>query len=287
MAIKIVTDSTCDLPASVINGLGITVIPLFINIGDQGFLDGIDLTRDEFYSNLATYPIHPTTGTPGPESFKQAFDTLVDLGATEIITIHISENLSATINVARSAAQEYNRVPVTVVDSGQLSIGTGFQVELAAKLAQQGKSRNEILAEVQDLRERTFVTAGLNTLEFLRRSGRMNRFMTGIGSLLHIKPILTMIDGQPGSDRVRTSLRAEKRLISLLEDRIPIERFALLHTNAHQKAEEFKNKIRHFLPSGEIFSMDITPVIGAHLGPGAVGYAIVSKIFAKRNAQSA
>jgi fatty acid-binding protein DegV len=105
----------------------------------------------------------------------------------------------------------------------------------------------------------------------------MNRFMTGIGSLLHIKPILTMFNGQPGSDRVRTSIRAEKRLISLLEDRIPIERFSLLHTHAHEKAEEFKEKIRDYLPAGDIFSMDITPVIGAHLGPGAVGYAIVSK----------
>jgi len=284
MTIKIVTDSTCDLPPSVVRDLGITVVPLYINIGDQGFLDGIEISRNEFYSNLAAYPIHPTTGTPGTQSFIKSFDELVENGATEIITIHISEQLSATINVARSAALEYQKVPVTVIDSGQLSIGTGFQVELAAKLAREGKTRDEILTEVNDLRARTFVTAGLNTLEFLRRSGRMNRFMTGIGSLLHIKPILTMIDGQPGSDRVRTSIRAEKRLISLLEDRIPIERFALLHTNAHQKAEEFKEKIRDFLPEGEIFSMDITPVIGAHLGPGAVGYAIVSKIFASGKA---
>jgi len=264
----------------VVKELGITVIPLYINIGDQGFLDGVEISRKEFYSNLAAYPNHPTTGTPGVLSFINTFDELVDHGATEIITIHISEQLSATINVARAAAEDYQRVPVTVVDSGQLSIGTGFQVELAAELAQQGKSRDEILQAISDLRERTFVTAGLNTLEFLKRSGRMNRFMTGIGSLLNIKPVLTMFNGQPGSDKVRTSRRAEKHLISLLEDRVPIERFALLHTNAHQKAEEFKDKIRQYLPQGEIFSMDITPVIGAHLGPGAVGYAIVSKIFA-------
>jgi DegV family protein with EDD domain len=284
MTIKILTDSTCDLPTSVIQELGITVIPLYINIGDRGFLDGIEITRNEFYTNLAAYPVHPTTGTPGPQSFLKAFDELADNGATEIISIHISEKLSATINVARSAALEYQRIPITVVDSGQLSIGTGFQVELAARLAGEGKSRDVILDEVSDLRSRTFVTAGINTLEFLRRSGRMNRFMTGIGSLLHIKPILTMLNGQPGSDRVRTSIRAEKRLIQLLEDRIPIERFALLHTNAYSKAEQFKEKIRDLLPPGEIFSMDITPVIGAHLGPGAVGYAIVSKIFSKKMA---
>jgi len=277
MTIKIVTDSTCDLPGELVKSLGITVIPLFINIGDQGYLDGVDISREEFYSNLAGYPFHPTTGTPGIAAFTQAFDNLVDQGAEEIISIHISEKLSATIDVARTAAGEFNKAKVTVRDSGQLSIGTGFQVEMAARMANDGKSSTDILAALDSLRSRTFVTAGLATLEFLRRSGRMNRFMTGIGSLIQLKPILTMRDGKPGSDRVRTSLRAEKRLISLLEDNLPIERFALLHTNAHAKAEEFKKRIEKCLPEGEIFSMDITPVIGAHLGPGAVGYALISK----------
>jgi len=278
MSIKIVTDSTCDLPASVIQEFGITVIPLFINIGDQGFLDGIEISRQEFYSKLADYPTHPTTGTPGTTAFINAFDNLVEEGADEIISIHISEKLSATIDVARTAAQDYERVKVVVVDSGQLSLGTGFQVELAAKMALEGKSLQEIMDAIRDARLRTFVTAGLNTLEFLRRSGRMNRFMTGIGSLIQLKPILTMRDGEPGSDRVRTSIRAEKRLVALLEKNLPIEKFALLHTNAHKKAEEFKKKIEKHLPEGEIFSMDITPVIGAHLGPGAVGFAVLTKI---------
>ena len=278
MAIKIVTDSTCDLPATVIQELGITVIPLFINIGDQGYLDGIDISRQEFYTNLADYPTHPTTGTPGTATFQIAFDALVDEGADEIISIHISEKLSATIDVARTAARNYKRAKVVVTDSGQLSLGTGFQVELAAKMALEGSSLQEIMDAIKSIRSRTFVTAGLDTLEFLRRSGRMNRFMTGIGSLIQLKPILTMRDGQPGSDRVRTSIRAEGRLISLLEKNLPIEKFALLHTNAHNKAEEFKKKIEKHLPEGEIFSMDITPVIGAHLGPGAVGYAVLTKI---------
>jgi len=278
MAIKIVTDSTCDLPAEVIKNLGITVIPLYINIGDQGYLDGIDISRQEFYSNLADYPTHPTTGTPGIVAFTQAFDSLVEQGADEIISIHISEQLSATIDVARTVARDYQRAKVIVVDSGQLSLGTGFQVELAAKMALEGSSLQDIMDAIKSTRSRTFVTAGLDTLEFLRRSGRMNRFMTGIGSLIQLKPILTMRDGQPGSDRVRTSIRAEGRLVALLEKNLPIEKFALLHTNAHNKAEEFKKKIEKHLPEGEIFSMDITPVIGAHLGPGAVGYAILTKI---------
>jgi len=278
VTIRIVTDSTCDLPDAVIKELDITVIPLYINIGDKGYLDGIDISRQEFYSNLADYPAHPTTGTTGTSAFQNAFDNLVDEGADGIISIHISEKLSATIDVARTAANEYKRAKVIVADSGQLSLGTGFQVEVAAKMAQEGKSLQEIMDAIQDTRTRTFVTAGLDTLEFLRRSGRMNRFMTGIGSLIQLKPILTMRDGEPGSDRVRTSIRAEGRLVALLEKNLPIEKFALLHTNAHKKADEFKKKIEKHLPEGEIFSMDITPVIGAHLGPGAVGYAVLTKI---------
>ncbi|MCJ7734497.1 MAG: DegV family protein [Anaerolineales bacterium] len=277
MPIKIVTDSTCDLPEAVIKDLDISLIPLYINIGDRGYLDGLEISRKDFYTNLATYPVHPTTGTPGTQSFLDEFDGSVDRGADEIISIHISEKLSATVDVARKAAAEYQKVPVEVWDSGQLSMGTGFQVELAARMAINGNRKTEILAALDDLRKRTFVTAGLNTLEFLRRSGRMNRFMTGIGSLIQLKPILTMKNGLPGSDRVRTSIRAEKRLVALLEELLPIERFALLHTNANEKAQDFLKKVRHLIPESEIFTMDITPVIGAHLGPGAVGFAAVSK----------
>ena len=189
MSLRIVTDSTCDLPPDVIDELDISVVPLFINIGDKGFLDGIEISRTEFYSKLAGYLSHPTTGTPGIDTFINTFDRLTADGADQILSIHISESLSATVNVAQTAAKDFQKIPVTVLDSGQLSIGTGFQVELAAKMAKMGRSLEEIIQALKDLRSRTFVTAGLDTLEFLRRSGRMNRFMTGIGSLLQLKPI--------------------------------------------------------------------------------------------------
>ena len=277
MTIKIVTDSTCDLPLDVIQDLDITLVPLYINIGDQGFLDGVEISRKEFYTNLPGYPSHPTTSTPGPGAFIRAFDELADRGVDEILSIHISEELSATVNVARIVALEYKKIPVTIRDSGQLSLGTGFQVELAAKMAKKGKTMQEILAALDDLKVRTFVAAGLDTLEFLRRSGRMNRFMTGIGSLLQIKPILTMKNGFPGSERVRTIIKAEQRMLELLEEHLPIERFALLHTNAQNKAHKFLQKITHLIPKGKVYSMDITPVIGVHIGPGAVGFASISK----------
>ena len=276
MTIKIVTDSTCDLPQNVIQELGITVVPLFINIFDKGYLDGVEITRQDFYTNLPNYAIHPTTGIPGTNSFLQAYEALSTKGATEILSIHISESLSGTVGVAQSAAKEFNQVQVTVRDSGQLSLGTGFQVELAAQMANEGKTMDEILAALDDIMSRTFVAAGLKTLEYLRRSGRMSRFMTGLGSLLQLKPILTMKDGKPGSERVRTTRKAEARLVEMLEEHQPIERFALLHTNAPEEANVFYSRITDLVPSSDVYSMDITPVIGVHIGPGAVGYAIIS-----------
>lgn len=275
MAIKVLADSTCDLPARIVDELGISVLPLYINIGDQGYLDGVDMTRQAFYQGLPSFPMHPTTGTPGIDRFIQAFQQLVDEGATEIISIHISESLSATVNVARQAAAEFSAVPVHVVDSQQLSMGTGFQVEAAAKFARQGISSAEILSHLDDLAGRSFVAARLSTLEFLRRSGRMNRFMAGLGSLLQIKPILTMFDGTPGSERVRTARKAEELLIGMLEERAPIERFALLHTHDPAGAQALGEKLEAHIPGGEEIAVDITPVIGAHIGPGAVGYAVV------------
>jgi len=277
MTIRIVTDSTCDLPSEVIEELGIKVVPLYINIGDKGFLDGVEISRQQFYTNLPDYEMHPTTGTPGIETFLQVFDQLAEEGAAEILSIHISESLSATVQVAGTAAKQYRRIPVIVRDGGQLSLGTGFQVETAARMARAGKSMDEILAALEDLGERTFVTAALDTLEYLRRSGRMNRVLVGIGSLLQLKPILTMRTGEAGSERVRTAAKAEARLVELLKENLPIEKFALLHTNAAEKAEAFRARIADLLPEGAVYSMDITPVIGAHIGPGAVGYAIVSE----------
>ncbi|MBN2045812.1 MAG: DegV family protein [Anaerolineales bacterium] len=275
--IRIVTDSTCDLPSDVISELGITVIPMFINIDDQSYQDGVDITRQAFYTNLPAYKHHPTTGTPGINAFHQAYDQLANQGATAILSIHISESLSATVQVARQAAEHYHRIPVTVRDGGQLSLGTGFQVEVAARMALQGKSMNEILNALIDLGSRTLVAAALDTLEFLRRSGRMNKALTGIGSLLQLKPILTMKKGKPESARVRTAAKAEAKLIELLKAHAPIEKFALVHTNAAEKAEAFRQRIAGLLPDEIVYSMDITPVIGAHIGPGAVGFAIISK----------
>ena len=277
MSIKIVTDSTCDLPQSVIADLGITVVPLFINFGDKGYRDGVDISRAEFYGRLPQSNPLPTTAAPGHEVFKQAYEQLAQAGATEILSIHISESLSATINVAKVAAQETTSVRVTAFDSRQLSLGTGFVAEEAARAAREGCSMAEIIERVNGLIPRIHVFAALDTMEFLKRSGRVSSIVAGLGGLLQVKPILKMYDGKADSDRVRTRSRAIGQLVNLLSQCSPLERVAMVHTHAAGRAEEIRQLVEPMLPDKNIWSLDITPVIGTHIGPGAVGFACVSK----------
>ena len=279
MSIRIVADSTCDLPTSLIAELGICVVPLYINVGEKGYLDGIDISRQDFYARLPHFPEHPNTGTPGPAAFQSVYAELLEQGASEIISIHVSESLSATIQVARLAAADFTAIPVHVVDSLQLSAGTGFQVELAGRMAIAGKNSQEILEALEDLASRTFVAAALDTLEYLRRSGRMSGLLTGIGTLLQLKPILTMQNGHPDSLRVRTTSKALQQLRQYLIEHSPIERFVLLHSNAEIAALQFAESIQFTTRDlvQQFEPVNITPVIGAHVGPGAIGFAIVKK----------
>jgi DegV family protein with EDD domain len=277
MSVKIVTDSTCDLPDSVLAKYDITVIPMYINVESHGYLDGVELSRQEFYSRLPDWNPPPTTAAPGTERFRQAYEELADAGATQVLSIHISTSLSAVMNVAKVAAQETRAVPVKVFDSRQLSLGTGFLVRSAAKAAAEGYSMADILALMEDQISRTHVFAALDTLEYLRRSGRMNWAAASLGNLLRIKPILTMYEGNPGAERVRTEARAREWLVERLGELLPLEEVALVHTHAHEKAEALRNLAQNLLPEGEIPSVDITPVIGAHIGPGAAGFALISQ----------
>jgi DegV family protein with EDD domain len=277
MTIRIVTDSTCDLPEDIIAAYGISVVPLYINFGDQGYLDGIELSRKEFYTRLPDANPLPTTATPSPQKFAQVYEKLAAEGATEILSIHISISLSATVDQARLGAQETQAVPVTVLDSGQLSLGMGRMVLTAAKAAAAGLSKDVIISLVKDQGARTHVFAALDTLEFLRRSGRMHWAVAGLGSLLQIKPLLKMHNGTPESERVRTRECAIKRVIELVEEVGPLEELALVHTHAPEEAETLRQRSAHLFPAGRapLFA-EVTPVIGTHIGPGAVGFACIS-----------
>lgn len=277
MNIRIVTDSTCDLPPEIVHQNSITVIPLHINIGDKTFLDGVDLSRTEFYTQLPGYFPAPKTAAPGPDVFTQAYERLANEGAQAILSIHISETLSATVNSARTAAKQFTRIPVTVLDSSQLSLGTGFLIEKAAVLAQLGKKVEEIVSILQGVMKRTYVFASLQTLEYLRRSGRMNFAIARFGELFQIKPLLHMNMGKATAHRTRTQKRATERLMEWLNEYAPYEKLAILHAGVQEQAQSLYEQVRSFLPNEEILIVQITPVLGAHLGIGALGFACISK----------
>jgi DegV family protein with EDD domain len=276
MNIRIVTDSTCDLPAEIVGRHAITVIPLAINVGDQSFLDGVDLTRSEFYARLPTFNPHPTTAAPGTAVFTQTFERLADEGAQAILSIHIAEQLSATVNAARVAAEQFARIPVTVLDSGQLSLGLGYIVERAAQLAELNKDVSEIVAALGDFMRRAYVFAALRTLEYLRRSGRMNFALARFGELLQLKPLLHMNMGNAVAHRTRTQKRATARLLEWLAEYAPYEKLAIVHAGALAEAEALGRLTSAYFPQ-EVLITQITPVLGAHLGIGALGFAGVSK----------
>lgn len=277
MSIRIVTDSTCDLPEEIIAEYGITVVPLYINFGSDGYLDGVEITRQAFYERLIDCDPLPTTATPGVDTFRSVYDQLAEQGATQVLSIHISISLSATVDVARTAARETSTVPVTVFDSQQLSLGTGFLVLAAAKAAAKGLAIDEIIAMLQEQTSRTYVIAVLDTLEYLKRSGRMNAVVASFGGLLQIKPILIMHDGEPTAERVRTRERALKRVMDFVRELGPLEKIALVHTNAPQEALDLYERSKHIFPDqGDPMSVDVTPVLGTNIGPGVVGFACIT-----------
>ncbi len=277
MTIRIVTDSTCDLPEETINRHAIAVVPLTIHVGDKAFQDGVDLTHREFYTQLPHFNPYPTTATPGPEVFTQVFERLAGEGAQAILSIHISETLSATVNSARLAAEQFKRIPVSVLDSTQLSLGMGFIVERAAQLAELGEEAQEIISALKNLMKRVYVFASLKTLEYLRRSGRMNIALARFGELIQLKPLLHMHMGKASAYRARTQKRAAARLLEWLAAYAPYEKLAIVHAGVHEEAEALRQQALSYFPQGEVLITEITPLLGAHLGIGALGFACISK----------
>jgi DegV family protein with EDD domain len=276
MPIQVVTDSTCDLPASVVQELGIRVIPLYIHVGTEQYLDGLELSREDFYRGLPGYAEPPTTAAPGIDAFGDVYEQLAAEGATGIVSIHISETLSNVANVAQLAAQRITSVPVTVIDSGQLTMGVGFEVLRAVEVARAGGTMAEVVAAVRDLIPRTHTFAALSTVEFLRRSGRLTQFQAGLATVLGILPLLRMHNGVAEMEKVRTQGRAVRRLLQLLSDVGQLQELAVVHTNAPQKAVQLHERAQALIPSGiEPVYAQVTPVIGAHIGPGAVGFVAV------------
>lgn len=276
MTIQIITDSTCDLPSALIASHDITVVPCYINLEGQSYLDGVELAREDFYAQLPMCDPPPTTSAPGIGNFIAAYTQAVADGAEAILSIHISAQLSNVVNVARIAAEEFKAAPVTVIDAGQLTIGTGLQALTAAQAARDGHALADILARIKAQAPRIHTHAAVDTLTYLQRSGRLSRFQSLMGAVLQIKPLLSMNDDHIEMGRKRTTARAMDWLRERAEALHPLEQLVVLHTNAAERAAAFKEQIAHLAPPESIVrTVGVTPVLGAHLGPGVIGFTAV------------
>ena len=279
MTIKLVTDSASDLSKSTAENLGISVIPLYINIGDKSYLDGVDITRKEFYERLPVMDKPPTTSAPGIATFVKMYQSLIDEGATGIVSVHVASNLSNVHNVAKLAAESINEVPIEVIDGGNLSLGTGLLTLVGNSLAAADKSMEEVVQAIRNTIHRTQTIAVLDTLEYLRRSGRLSHLKFRLGTMLDIKPMIKMVDGVIKLDMIRSRKQAIKRLAEEVEKLAPFEKLAFVHTHApFERLQQMKDMLGSFLPNNlEVLEEEVTPVIGAHIGPGAIGVSLVMK----------
>jgi DegV family protein with EDD domain len=273
--VKVVTDSTADIPDDLAGELEIGVVHDYINFGTQSLRDKLDISRAEFYARLATESEMPTTASPSVGEFETAFR---NAGAPEVsvVSLHPSAHFSALYNTAQLAARSFPEGRITVVDTGQVTMGMGWQVIAAARAAQAGAAVTEILDLVAAMRPRAHVLAALDTFEFLRRSGRVGWAKTIVGTMLRIKPMVEVQDGQIRPlDRVRTIRRATARLVELTATRGPLESLAVLHTNWPDGADELRRRVAGLHPGDQVLMMDVTPVIGVHVGPKGLGVATV------------
>lgn len=277
MNTRIVSDSTCDLPSEIIDRFGICVIPNYINIGEDSYLDGPEMSHEDFYNGLSQFPAHPKTSTPGSGVFVATYRRLVEEGAKQIISIHIHTGLSNLSNVARIAARSITDACVTVVEVGQLAMGLGFVVMEAAEASINGNSVAEVIESIRDQDRRTIIYAVLDTLEYLKESGRAPALLVGIANLFHIKPIIQLHQGVLRmAARVRTSSRGIDWLVERVQKMGRLDKLAVLHTNAIERARVLQDRIHSMMPSlNDILITEATPILGVHVGPRAVGLVCV------------
>ncbi len=272
--IAIVTDSTADIPIEYRDRFGIHVIPNIIIIDGNSLQDEVDITRQEFYEYLASSKVLPTTATASSGAYQGKYQELFHKGCQHILSIHPPSLLSGIYNAAWIASQDFPG-KVTVVDSQQLTLGQGFQVIAAAEAAQQGRSLGEVIDEVSTVRQRVRLFAMLDTLEYIRRSGRVSWTKARLGELLRIKPFVEVRDGQVLSlGETRTTKKGHLRLRDLLLNLGPIEKLAILHSNSEQQAREFISSLPESLPQDPIL-VNITSIIGTHVGPNGIGFVAI------------
>lgn len=281
--VAIVTDSTAFVSPEVTRSLPIHYVPLHVIWGERTYLDNVDITPDEFYVKLKESKTLPSTSQPSPAAFREIYQKLIAQGY-EVLSLHISSKLSGTLDSAIQARNLLPNEPIEIVDSETTSLAMGFQMLAAARLAAQGATLKECKSEAERAREHTGIYFVLNTLEFLHRGGRIGGGAAFMGTLLNLKPILEVRNGRVEAvERVRTSAKARDRMIDLFCKRVdsarcPV-RIATLHADTTDDALELMEKARQRFGVSDVAETmlgNISPVLGVHTGPGALGIAFMA-----------
>lgn len=280
MKLGIVTDSTCDIPKYLVDQYELEVVPSILIIDGKEYADGIGISREEFYKRLPSLHAsrQPTTAAPSIGDFSTRYESLLTRGCDHILSIHAAGALTSILNIARQAASNFpNRV--TCVDSTSLSLGLGFQVLAAAEAAELGLQA--ALDAIKSAHKRLHVSAALDTMEYLKRSGRVPATIAMLGSLLSLKPLIELTNGQVKAiGAVRTTTQANERMLKFLLEGGELEKLAILHTGAEPRAKEFLNELMQRASQSvprDILMVNVTTVIGTHVGPNGLGFAAVRK----------
>lgn len=277
MTLRIVTDSTADLSTEALTRHGIAVVPLSILFGDEELRDGVDITSEQFFKRLGRESTLPTTSQPSPAAFQAVYERMRDEGATEILSIHVSSKLSGTLQSARQGAEAVSGVRFRHVDSGTVSLALGLAVLAAAAVAADGGSMDEARAAAEDRLARTHLYFALDTLEYLRRGGRLSRGSELVGTLLKVKPLLTIENGELiATGRVRTRPKAIEELLQRVSDLRPITHCAAIHATTPDDLQYVVDRLDGIAPDAQVLTARITPVLGVHAGPGIIGVAVVT-----------
>ena len=277
MTVRIVTDSTSDIDGGTAQGLGITVVAQNVHFGTLSFEDNVTITPDEFYGRLATARELPTTSQASPGRFKEVYDEL-GRDADGIVSIHISSRISGTCNSARQGALATSAgCPVEVIDSGQASMGLGLVVLAAAEAAMRGAGQSEVISTALSAARRAQCLCIFETLEYLRRGGRVGKAQALLGSALQIKPMIIVRDGEVHPlGRARTFPRALARMKETVREFAPIESLAVMHSTTPEVAAEVADDLKDLLPAGsEPHMARFSPALGVYAGPGALGIALM------------
>ncbi|MCL5109984.1 MAG: DegV family protein [Chloroflexi bacterium] len=273
--LQVVVDSTADIPANLTRDLDVQVVPVTVRFGNDVYLDGVDLAGDAFYEKLRASPTLPTTAAPAPADFAVAFRRALDAGR-DILAITVSSKVSSTYNSALLAAAEVGPERVAVVDSLSASMGCGLLALRVAEAARQGASLAEARRLAADLVPRAHLYVAVDTLESLRRGGRIGHASAWLGTLLNIKPLIAVDDGEVHPvERIRTLLRCLARVAEMTGQRAPDGRVAVGYTDAPDLVRTLVGLVEQAAPGREVIVYQAGPAVGTHAGRGAVGVAFL------------